>query len=152
MRYFCASRLFEMLTVAHGDGSLGKLLTQLAKTELLIIDDWGLDILTQQQRNDLLEVIEDRHGRGATLITSQLPSATGMKPSVSRRSLTPFSIACSITRPNCNSRANPCAKYTLVLTHCEHFALNSRACKKKRCKCSRFAKFSTKCSPPLTMC
>jgi len=60
--------------VAHGDGSFGKLLAQLAKTELLIIDDWGLDILTQQQRNDLLEVVEDRHGRGATLITSQLPS------------------------------------------------------------------------------
>jgi DNA replication protein DnaC len=74
VRYFRASRLFEMLTVAHGDGSFGKLLAQLAKTELLIIDDWGLDILTQQQRNDLLEVIEDRHGRGATLITSQLPS------------------------------------------------------------------------------
>ena len=74
VRYFRASRLFEMLTVAHGDGSIGKLLAQLAKTELLIIDDWGLDILTQQQRNDLLEVIEDRHGRGATLITSQLPS------------------------------------------------------------------------------
>ncbi|MEX1669441.1 IS21-like element helper ATPase IstB [Zhongshania guokunii] len=74
VRYFRASRLFEMLTVAHGDGSFGKLLAQLAKTELLIIDDWGLDILTQQQRNDLLEVVEDRHGRGATLITSQLPS------------------------------------------------------------------------------
>ena len=74
VRYFRASRLFEMLTVAHGDGSFGKLLAQLAKTELLIIDDWGLDILTQQQSNDLLEVIEDRHGRGATLITSQLPS------------------------------------------------------------------------------
>jgi DNA replication protein DnaC len=40
----------------------------------LIIDDWGLDVLSQQQRNDLLEVIEDRHGNGATLITSQLPS------------------------------------------------------------------------------
>ncbi len=73
VRYYRASRLFESLTIAHGDGSFGKLLTQLAKTELLIIDDWGLQILAQTQRNDLLEIIEDRHGRGATLITSQLP-------------------------------------------------------------------------------
>jgi DNA replication protein DnaC len=75
VRYYRASRLFETLTIAHGDGSFGKLLSQLAKTELLIIDDWGLQILTQAQRNDLLEIIEDRHGRGATLITSQLPIA-----------------------------------------------------------------------------
>ena len=73
VRYFRASRLFETLTIAHGDGSFGKLLAQLAKTDLLIIDDWGLDVLTQQQRNDLLEIMEDRHGCGATLITSQLP-------------------------------------------------------------------------------
>ena len=74
VRYYRSSRLFETLTVAHGDGSFGKLLAQLAKTELLIIDDWGLDVLTQQQRNDMLEIMEDRHGRGATLITSQLPT------------------------------------------------------------------------------
>jgi DNA replication protein DnaC len=73
VRYYRASRLFETLTMAHGDGSFGKLLTQLAKTDCLIIDDWGLDVLSQQQRNDLLEIMEDRHGQGATLITSQLP-------------------------------------------------------------------------------
>jgi len=73
VRYYRASRLFETLTMAHGDGSFGKLLTQLAKTDCLIIDDWGLDVLSQQQRNDLLEIMEDRHGLGATLITSQLP-------------------------------------------------------------------------------
>jgi len=73
VRYYRSSRLFEALTVAHGDGSFGKLLTQLAKTDLLIIDDWGLDVLSQRQRNDLLEIMEDRHGCGATLITSQLP-------------------------------------------------------------------------------
>ncbi|MEX2963853.1 ATP-binding protein [Microbulbifer sp. TYP-18] len=48
-------------------------LAQLAKTDVLILDDWGLEGLTPPQRNDLLEVIEDRHGRGSTLITSQLP-------------------------------------------------------------------------------
>ena len=74
VRYYRASRLFETLMVSHGDGSFGRLLAQLAKTDLLIIDDWGLDVLTQQQRNDLLEIMEDRHGRGATLITSHLPT------------------------------------------------------------------------------
>jgi len=73
VRYYRSSRLFETLTIAHGDGSFGKLLAQLAKTELLIIDDWGLEVLTRQQRTDLLEVMEDRHGGGSTLITSQLP-------------------------------------------------------------------------------
>jgi len=73
VRYYRSSRLFETLTTAHGDGSFGKLLIQLAKTDVLIIDDWGLDSLNQRQRNDLLEVMEDRHGRGSTLITSQLP-------------------------------------------------------------------------------
>jgi len=52
---------------------VNRLLTQLAKTDCIIIDDWGLDVLSRQQRNDLLEIMEDRHGRGATLITSQLP-------------------------------------------------------------------------------
>ncbi|PCK03695.1 MAG: AAA family ATPase [Alteromonadaceae bacterium] len=75
VRYFRATRLLEMLTVAHGDGSFGKLLIQLQKTEVLIIDDWGLNALTRQQRNDLLEVIEDRHGNGSTVITSQLPTS-----------------------------------------------------------------------------
>lgn len=75
VRYYRASRLFETLTIAHGDGSFGKLLTQLAKTDILLIDDWGLEVLTQSQRNDLLEVIEDRQGRGSTMITSQLPTA-----------------------------------------------------------------------------
>ena len=73
VRYYRTSRLFDALTIAHGDGSFGKLLVQLAKAQLLIIDDWGLDVLSQQQRNDLLEIVEDRHGKGATLITSQLP-------------------------------------------------------------------------------
>ena len=75
MRYFRASRLFESLTISHGDGSFGRVLAQLARTDLLIIDDWGLDKLSRQQRNDLLEVMEDRHECGATLIASQLPIA-----------------------------------------------------------------------------
>lgn len=73
VRYYRASRLFEALTISHGDGSYLKLINQIAKADLLIIDDWGLEALTQSQRNDLLEIMEDRHGNKATLVTSQLP-------------------------------------------------------------------------------
>lgn len=73
VRYFRATRLFEALTIAHGDGSYLKLIGQLAKADLLIVDDWGLETLTQSQRNDLLEIMEDRHGNKSTIFTSQLP-------------------------------------------------------------------------------
>jgi DNA replication protein DnaC len=71
--YARAPRLFEELRIAHGDGSFGKRLLTLAKTDLLILDDWGLAPLGQAERNDLLEVLDDRVGTRATLITSQLP-------------------------------------------------------------------------------
>jgi DNA replication protein DnaC len=74
VRYFRATRLFEALTIAHGDGSYLKLIAQLAKVDVLILDDWGLEALTQSQRNDLLEIMEDRHGSKSTLFTSQLPA------------------------------------------------------------------------------
>jgi len=73
VRYFRASRLLESLTIAHGDGSFSRRLDQLAKVDLLILDDWGLETLTQSQRNDLLEIMEDRHGSKSTLVCSQLP-------------------------------------------------------------------------------
>ena len=55
------------------DGSLGKKLLALAKTDLLILDDFGLKPLAGPEKHDLLEVIEDRHGLRSTIITSQLP-------------------------------------------------------------------------------
>ena len=61
------------MTIAHGDGSYSKLLQQLAKVNLLILDDWGLEPLTQSQRNDLLEIMDDRHNQSSTIVTSQLP-------------------------------------------------------------------------------
>jgi DNA replication protein DnaC len=70
--YVRTPRLFEELRIAHGDGSFGKRLVSLAKTELLILDDWGLAPLNQGERNDLLEVLDDRVGTRSTLITSQL--------------------------------------------------------------------------------
>jgi DNA replication protein DnaC len=71
--YFRAPRLFEALTIAHGDGSYARLLARLARTELLILDDFALQPLTHSQRTDFLEIMEDRHGVRSTLITSQLP-------------------------------------------------------------------------------
>ncbi len=73
VRYFRATRLFEMLTIAHGDGSYLKIINQLAKADVLIIDDWGLEKLTLSQRNDLLEIMEDRHATKSTIVTRQLP-------------------------------------------------------------------------------
>ncbi len=73
VRYFRASRLFEALTLSHGDGSYLKFMGQLAKVDVLLIDDWGLEKLTQSQRNDLLELMDDRHATRSTVITSQLP-------------------------------------------------------------------------------
>lgn len=73
VRYYRTSRLLEALSIAHGDGRFAKMIQQLAKTDLLVLDDWGLEKMTLGQRNDLLEIMEDRHGLRSTLITSQLP-------------------------------------------------------------------------------
>lgn len=71
--YRRVSRLFSELALAHADGSFPKLLTKLAKTHLLILDDWGLAPLNAQERRDLLEILDDRSGRRATIVASQLP-------------------------------------------------------------------------------
>jgi DNA replication protein DnaC len=71
--YYRVPRLFDTLALARGDGRLDRLLRSLARVELLILDDWGLSPVTAEQRRDLLEIMEDRHGRGSTMITSQLP-------------------------------------------------------------------------------
>jgi DNA replication protein DnaC len=73
VRYFRTSRLLESLAIAHGDGRFTKVINQLAKTDVLLLDDFGLEKLTLSQRNDLLEIMEDRHGTKSTLVTSQLP-------------------------------------------------------------------------------
>ena len=66
-------RLLQELPIAKGDGRYLKLMASLAKTALLILDDWGLASLSDENRRDLLELLEDRHGRGATIVTSQFP-------------------------------------------------------------------------------
>ena len=71
--YLRIPRLFEELTLAKGIGRYVKMLSSLAKYQLLVLDDWGLSPLTEEQRRDLLEMIEDRHESGSTLIGSQIP-------------------------------------------------------------------------------
>jgi len=71
--YIRSSRLFDDLTIARGDGRYSRILASLAKTALLVIDDFGLSPMTQEQRLDLLEILEDRHGVRSTIFTSQLP-------------------------------------------------------------------------------
>ena len=72
--YARVPRLFADLELAHGDGRFAKLFRTLVKADLLILDDWGPDRLTANHRRDLMEIVEDRYGRGSTLITSQLPT------------------------------------------------------------------------------
>ena len=74
VRYFRLSRLLLALTQARADGSYHKLLTLLANTQLLAIDDWGLEPLKPVHRNDLMEIMDDRHGHTSTLVISQLPT------------------------------------------------------------------------------
>jgi DNA replication protein DnaC len=73
--YRRAPRLFAELATARGEGRLARLLATLERIRLLILDDWGPEPLTAEQRRDLLEIVEDRHGRASTVITSQLPVA-----------------------------------------------------------------------------
>ncbi len=72
-RYVRAVRMFEDIALARGDGRYLKLMNSFAKVNLLVIDDWGLSTLTDQERRDLLEIVEDRHNVQSTVITSQFP-------------------------------------------------------------------------------
>ena len=71
--YLRVTRLFADLALARGDGRYIKLLATFAKTDLLILDDYGLAPFTREQRYDFLEILEDCHGLRSTLVTSQLP-------------------------------------------------------------------------------
>jgi DNA replication protein DnaC len=70
--YVRLTRLLPALAIGRGDGSYLKLLAQLAKTEVLVIDEWALAPLSDDSRRDLLEIFDDRHGTRSTIITSQL--------------------------------------------------------------------------------
>ncbi len=72
VKYIRVAKLLEELRIAHADGRYLQLLQQLAKHDLLILDDFGIDPLEPQHQRDLLEIVEDRHKLKSTLITSQL--------------------------------------------------------------------------------
>ncbi len=66
-------RLLEELALAHADGTYTRLLGRLAKVDVLVLDDWGLAPLREQERRDMLEIFDDRHGVRSAILTSQLP-------------------------------------------------------------------------------
>ena len=74
-RYLRLPRLLQELGIARADGRYPKLLAELARTDLLVLDDWGLTPLNDEQRRDLLEILDDRFNARSTLVTSQLPIA-----------------------------------------------------------------------------
>jgi DNA replication protein DnaC len=71
--YHRVPRLFAALELARNDGRYGRLLKAIARAKLLILDDWGPEPLSPDQRRDLLEIIEDRYDAGSLLMTSQVP-------------------------------------------------------------------------------
>lgn len=73
VRYVRLPQLLQELQIAKGDGRYIKLMQQLAKVHVLILDDWGLAPLSDTQRRDLLEILDDRYQRTSTIVTSQLP-------------------------------------------------------------------------------
>ncbi len=75
VKYLKLSRFLPQLAMARADGSYLKVIQQLTKVDLMILDDWGLSIFNSQERHDLLEIFDDRHNRASTLITSQVPKS-----------------------------------------------------------------------------
>ena len=70
--YYRVPRLFDALALARGDGRHARLLKSIARVQLLILDDWGLANVTADQGRELLEIFDDRQGRGSTIVTSQV--------------------------------------------------------------------------------
>jgi len=72
-RYFKLSKLLAEIAAGRADGSLPRFLNNLLKTDLLIVDDWGLSVLSADEGRDFLDIIDDRLKRGSTIMASQLP-------------------------------------------------------------------------------
>lgn len=71
--YRRSSRLSDEMALAHADGTFARVLTRLARVDVLVIDDWGHAPMREQERRDLVEILDDRHGLRSTIMTSQLP-------------------------------------------------------------------------------
>jgi DNA replication protein DnaC len=74
VRYQRLSRLLDELAMQRAEGRYSRMLTRLSRISLLVIDDWLMAKLTADQRRDLMEVIDDRHERGSTLLATQIPT------------------------------------------------------------------------------
>ena len=112
VQYHRVPRLFEALALARGDGRYGRLLKTIGRVQLLILDDWGLSVLNASERRDLLEIFDDRHGRGSTIVTSQTPSNFGMTSSAIQLSATRSWIASFTTLTAFNLPEKACEKRT----------------------------------------
>lgn len=73
-KYYRLPRLWQELKIAKANGSYANLLSQMAKIDLLLLDDWGIAAPDEEQRRDLLEILDDRYQRKSTIVTSQLPT------------------------------------------------------------------------------
>ena len=72
-KYYRLPRLWNKLKIAKIDGTYSKLLSEMAKIDVIILDDWGIASPDEEQRRDLLEILDDRYQKKSTVITSQLP-------------------------------------------------------------------------------
>ena len=109
-RYFRLSALLTELAISKGDGTYPGFMARLAKTELLILDDYGLTPLSALEARDLLEVIDERVSQDRRWCAPDCRSSTGTGPSAIPPSLTPSSIAWSMERTSSPSRENPCGR------------------------------------------
>lgn len=73
VRYYRLKTLLEEMRLAQADGSYPKLIAQLTQVAILILDDWGMEMLDASERSNLMEIIDTRHGKVSTLVASQLP-------------------------------------------------------------------------------
>ena len=103
------SRLLDELAIARLHGRQARLLKTLARTRLLILDDWAMVKLTADQRRDLMEVIDDRHDRGSTIVATQIPRTAGTFRLGIRHTPTRSWIVSSTTHIASSSRASRCA-------------------------------------------
>ena len=71
--YYRLSRLFEEIVLARAEGSFLKFLERLQKKDLLVLDDWGMQTLTEQQSKDFMEIVEDRYDCRSIILASQVP-------------------------------------------------------------------------------
>ncbi len=142
VQYHRVPRLFEALALARGDGRYGRLLKTIGRVQLLILDDWGLAVLSPPERRDLLEILDDRHGRASTIVTSQIPVELSGTTSLATQPWATLSWTASFTTLTAfNSPEKACENRTpaiKLLTQTqtpEPITLSAKAAAHDRAKC-----------------